>query len=203
MQKNIDEIMRRTYRYHYEDGLVEIAVGLLFACIGLAILGFTQAQGNPSMALVTSFGLMAVTGGGVFVVRWIVTKMKARIVHTRTGVVRHNNQSAQGRWWIVAAAAGLVLLMFVLPEKYTQMSSTIGALLTIILVFIGGQVKVSRLQVTALLPLAVGVAAAFFEIDEVVGSALVFVASGIVMALLGAVTFVRYLRNNPLPADEG
>jgi hypothetical protein len=202
MNQNLEEVMRRTYRYYYEDGLVEMAVGGLFALIGLVILGYQRAQGNPALVLAGTFGLMAVTAGGVFAVRWVVTRIKDRVTAPRTGLVTHDRKPSPWRWWIIGGTFAIVLIGFFLPEEFTGMPVMEGALLTLILASIGGRVGLQRMLVAALLPLATGVVSVFLGWDELTGSALVFAVTGSLMALMGIAAFIRYLRENPLPQQD-
>jgi hypothetical protein len=202
MNQNLEEVMRRTYRYYYEDGLVEMAVGGLFALIGLVILGYQQAQGNPALVLAGTLGMMVVTAGGVFVVRWVVTRLKNRVTAPRTGVVTHSRQPSPWRWWIIGGTLLLVLIGFFLPEEFTGIPVMEGALLTLILASIGGRIGLRRMLVAAILPLATGVLSAFIGLEELTGGALVFAVTGGMMALMGIAVFIRYLRDNPLPQEE-
>ncbi len=203
MTKNLEEVMRRTYRYPYEDGLIEMAQGVLFTLIGLVILGFDRAQGDPILLLVVSLGLMAAIMAGAFAVRRAVHRIKDRVTAPRTGVITHRREPSPWRWWIIGLTIVLVVASFFLPEAYSAVPVMQGGLLTIILVFEGIRTSLRRLQVTALFPLIAGLLASYFQLGDLLGTALVFTATGLLMAFIGGLAFIRFLQNNPLPHEEG
>ncbi len=207
MTKNLEEVMRRTYRYPYEDGLIEMAQGVLFTLIGLVILGFDRAQGDPILLLVVSLGLMAAIMAGAFAVRRVVHRIKDRVTAPRTGVITHRREPSPWRWWIIgltiAMTAVLVAISFWRPELFSVIPIMQGGLLTIILVFEGIRTSLRRLQVTALFPLIAGLLASYFQLGDLLGTALVFIATGLLMAFIGGLAFIRFLQNNPLPHEEG
>ncbi len=43
MAKNIDKVVRRTYRYFYDDGLVEMSLGA--CCLWLWVFGWSFGMG--------------------------------------------------------------------------------------------------------------------------------------------------------------
>lgn len=65
MTHEIKEIMQRPYRYFYEDGIAEIAVGGLFLALGLSLQAVEAAQSKSALMIVVAIGLplLAICGG--------------------------------------------------------------------------------------------------------------------------------------------
>ena len=197
----VNEIRQRTYRYYYEDGLVEMAVGLQFAVIGLALWAAGRFLSGVSFAMAISLGLMAVILGGIFGVKWAVTALKERITSPRTGKVTYRQQPDRGRWRMVLAVAMIALLAFFLPENWTSSAVMVGTVLTVMLVYMGYRVGLARLQLAAVVPLAGSVLMGYLGWEEVEGTGLVFMASGLALLLMGAFVLSRFLRENPVQAE--
>lgn len=200
MNKPIDEIIRRTYRYYYEDGLVEMAVGGLFAILGLALWFFDRMPTGAAWAWMFALGLPAIILGGTFGMKWAISALKERVTYPRTGVVTYKNQPSTGRWTLIIAVAVFVIISFFLPESYHSTSVMEGVLLGLILAFMGMRVSLVRLQVAAILPFAGGIFAGYAGLNDLIGGALVFGLTGLELVLFGVFALTRYLRENP-PAE--
>lgn len=138
MQQDINRIMRRTRRYWYQDGFVEIAIGLLFSLVGIGVYLQELVVGNPTLLVAVIVGLMAFIVGSSLFVHWIVNRLKRRITYPRTGYLEYDNQrDVRGRWWIVAVALLLAILTLVIPEQFAGMGVVVGLTLLIggVLVF--------------------------------------------------------------------
>jgi hypothetical protein len=59
MTNKIDDVVKQTYRYYYEDGLVEMAVGLLFIATGLVLFAWQGIGSSPLVTLLLVAGLPA------------------------------------------------------------------------------------------------------------------------------------------------
>ncbi len=89
MSTNVDEVIRKTKSYWYEDGLAEILAGLFFVAVCLLLLADWQTPaGSPWKAawspLLMVFTLVWVVGG-----RKAIGWLKERITYPRTGYVAY------------------------------------------------------------------------------------------------------------------
>lgn len=198
----LDEIRQRTFRYYYEDGLVEMAVGGLFALIGLSLFFYDRVLINGRYAWLLSIIIFALTAGGGYAVKAIILGLKKRVTYPRSGQVRYSEQPTGGRWLLLTIVAFVVLLGFFLPEGATPMPVMVAGLMAAILGFMGRRVGLRRMQLAAVFPVAMGILSFFLVPGEIIGVALVFVASGLALLIPGVVVLRAYLHNNPVRAKD-
>ncbi len=202
MTKQADQVVKETYRYFYVDGLVETAVGLLFVGVGGMLLAWMALSTGSWLHVLAALALPLLTFGGGLIIKRVVQNLKERITYPRTGYVAYRDgQPGGGRWLIVGAALGLALLLFVVPAWLNKMPAVIGALLLVILVYMGYRVSLWRFYLFGAAALVLGVALAWLLADELLGAALTFIGVGAVMTVAGTAVFLNYLRRHP-QADE-
>ena len=85
MDNKIDNLVKQTYRYFYDDGLVEMAIGLLFVAVGLVLLAWQGLDYSPLITIIVVVGLPVVVISGAYLVKRLVPEMKQRITSPRTG----------------------------------------------------------------------------------------------------------------------
>jgi hypothetical protein len=200
---NLKEIERRAQRYFYEDGLVELGIGLFFVLVGLFVLVMsTVAPGTPWGA-VMGVGMAVVIIGGMLVMNRVVRAVKQRITYPRTGYVSYQKKSSPTRWIVVAAALGLALFVLFVPFEWAKrMPIVVGLLMALIFSLIGMQVGVPRLYVAGWAAALLGLAMALSGLDEIAGAGITFAGAGIVLMIGGGLALMRYLRANPTPEDD-
>lgn len=202
-ERKIQEARQRAFRYYYEDGLVEIAVGAMFSVIGLLLWLYERVLAGGQYAWVLGIGLMAATVGGVFAVRRLVLKLKSELTYPRTGRVIYSEKAGRtGRWLLIAAALALAVGLLWVPGWLNTTATAAGGLLTIILLYMGSTVSLVRMQVAAVLPIAVGVLASYYGVGEILGFVAVFASSGVLLLVLGLLALRGYLARNPYVDDR-
>jgi hypothetical protein len=203
MNQNIDDVMRRTYRYYYEDGLVETAVGILFFIIGLALLGWLTIQSNPALGIGMVFLSVLLILGSTLFIKKAIPSLKERFTHPRTGYVTYRHgEPTWGRWPVMLAALMLAILSLLFPEYLSQMSIMEGALLGIILCYMGYRVSLRRFYLLGAAALLIGLAATLWLRDDITGSAFTFGGTGAIMLISGLIILRRYLRSHPISGDD-
>ena len=90
MEPDLDRVQQRARRYRYDDGLAEIATGVVFVAIGLLFLAEFFRIVPPALS---SFGLIAVVFAGWWLAGRAVRAAKDRITHPRTGFVRYRRET--------------------------------------------------------------------------------------------------------------
>lgn len=198
---NLDDLMRRPYRYFYVDGLVEMGVGGLFFIIGLFLLVMTAAQQATALAWVAGIALVVLIIGGTYGVKWLIGVLKERVTYQRTGYVSYRQQPDRGRWLVVAGALLLAVLMLALPDWGRRMAFVDGTLLAIILGYLGYRASLRRLYVIGGVAFLIGLGASLFTANEILGTTLTFAGTGLALLISGGFALGTYLRDNP-PADE-
>ena len=86
---NLKEVEQRIKRYWYSDGIAELAVGGMFALLGLyfGIQGIFEDKSPISVILQVS--LVFVMIAGFTGVGWLVKTIKARLTYPCTGYVEY------------------------------------------------------------------------------------------------------------------
>jgi hypothetical protein len=198
MENKIDNLVRKTYRYYYDDGLVEMAIGLLFVAVGLILLVWQSSDYSPLVAIVVVMGLLVVAIGGVYLIKRLVRELKQRITYPRTGYVAyHQGEPSKGRWFFPLAALALVVVSLFLPDSFTGMSAIVGAMVGVVLILTGYRVSLPRFYLVGTIALLSGVALSWSDVAEFIAVALTFAIAGGAIFLAGGFAFVSYLRDHP------
>jgi len=204
MENKMDEVMQRTSRYFYADGLVELAVGGLFLAIGVVLEVWARiALGSPLVLAITLGLILLIIGGGLAINR-AIGSIKERVTYPRTGYVSyHQRKPSRSRWLIAAAALGLAILGgLVLPEWFSKMALAEGLLLLVVLGYMGYRVGVRRFFLVGIIAALLGLGAALLIPEDLQGSSVTFGGTGIALLLSGALTLRAYLQAHPNVSEE-
>lgn len=191
---NLEEIERRAYRSSYSDGIIDLFAGLSLVVIGVI---WIWAEDYGGLA-----GILPA------VLTPTVIPLRRQVVESRGGYVRWS--SRRRRWekrnmWGALGAGGAILLLgmavFLVAERpgsgrdllFDAGPGLLAFLLAIVAVVLGFLVEHWRFFAYAAALVAGGVLAVILEANP--GWPL-FVA-GIVVAGVGAIMLVQYLRANP------
>ncbi|MGB3716887.1 MAG: hypothetical protein WA996_20905, partial [Candidatus Promineifilaceae bacterium] len=111
MTDQVDDAVRRVHKYLYEDGLIEIGVGILFIVVGLGLIAFVAIQDNTIMGVTLIVGLLALAFGGALSTKRALEAVKERVTYPRTGYVSYRSgETNRGRWLAPVAAILLLIL---------------------------------------------------------------------------------------------
>jgi hypothetical protein len=177
-----------------------MAVGILFAVIGLNTWLVSVAPKGTPLALAAWIALPVLTIGGIFWVQRFVKNLKERLVFPRTGYIVYEAKPNRFRWLVIGFALALAVSILVLPYEWlTKGSITGGALLCVILASIGAQVDLKRLIAIGALGLVLGVIFAFLPLSDNAGLAATISFTGLILTLVGGMALRSYLSANPLP----
>ena len=202
MSQDIKKLMQDAYRYFYDDGLVELGIGGLFAVIALAMLAMKELVLGTPWAWLMGVILPLLVIGLTFGTKWLLETLKERLTYRRTGYVRYRDQPSRGRWIVIIGAIALAIIAAIfMPEWSEHMSIYEGGLLAIILVYMGYRVNLPRLYLLATIAALAGIGAAQAGLDDIVGSVVAFGIAGLALMVSGGLTLAHYLRSNP-PTDE-
>jgi len=203
MSDPIQDIQKQTFRYYYQDGLVELAVGILFLVIGLDAWAISSLPLGSPLSFTAWVLLPILTIGGIVGVQRFVRNLKERFVHPRTGFIEYAARPNRYRWWVSGAALALILAVILLPFDWLQKGSVAGGtIICVILATIGYQASLKRLIAVGISSLALGVVFAISPLSDNASLAAVFAAVGLILCLTGAFTFRSYLAENPAPEED-
>lgn len=199
----VDEVVKQTYRYYYDDGLVELAIGVLFVLLGVVLLGWQYISVAPAITIAVVTVTILLILVAPFLVKRLVQTVKSRVTYQRTGYVAYREgDPGVGRWLIVGGTLLLVILMFIFPEWLNTMPFVVGALLALILALMGYRVHLWRFYLVAAIALITGTLLALFGTEEILGTALTFAATGMVLLVSGGIALLVYLSRHP-QLEEG
>ena len=197
---NITQIQKQTFRYYYEDGLVEMAVGLLFAIIGLDVLLISSAPPGTPISIGAWILLPILTVAGIYGVQRFVKNLKEKFVHPRTGYIEYAAKPNRYRWLVSGFALALAVSFMLLPYEWLQKGSvTAGMIFFVILVSIGVQVGLKRLIAEGILSFILGIVLAFLPFNDNASLVATFIPTGLLLILVGSWVFRKYRSDNPLP----
>ena len=203
MSNTIQDIQKQTYRYYYQDGLVELAVGVLFLVIGLDTLVISSLPIGSPLAIAAWIALPILTIGGIFGVQRIVKNLKERHVHPRTGYIQYGTKPNRYRWLIMGVALAMAVSIIVLPYDWLEKGAvTGGAILCVILASIGAHVGLKRLIAVGVAGLVLGLVFAFLPLTDNASLAATFAATGMILVLTGSYAFRKYLGDNPTLTED-
>ncbi len=202
MSNPIQELQKQTMRYYYEDGLVELAVGILFGVIGLDTYLISILPPGTPLSIIAWILLPLLTVGGLIGVQRFVKNQKERHVHPRTGYIEYSPKPRRYRWSVSAIILALTVSIIFLPYDWLQKGSVAGGMtLFVILATIGASVGLKRLIALGGLSMVFGVLFAYLPLSDHASLAVTFLSMGIVLTVIGALVFRKYLQKNPLPEE--
>lgn len=203
MNDTIKETMQRTYRYLYDDGLMEIAAGLLLLASALLFLIWHYLQAQPWLSALFAAGLLVVVLGGALYLRSAVAGVKERVTYPRTGYVAYREETdpAGARWLLLLATGGTAIVLLFLPATFSQMIVAEGIVTAVMLALLGRRLALTRFYLLALLALLLSGIIAGWQRSDLLGSALFLGLTGLLLAVSGLLALRRYLQQHPRP-DE-
>jgi hypothetical protein len=203
MENRIDNLVKQTYRYYYEDGLVEVAIGLLFAAVGLLLLAWQSIAYSPLVSILVVMGLLVLVIGGIYLIKRVVRETKERLTYPRTGYVAYRQgEPSKGRWIIPVVALGIVFISLFLPDSLTGMSVIVGALMGAVLILIGYRVNLLRFYIVGITAIVSGAAFSWSDVTEFIAVGLTFAVAGGALLLAGGFAFINYLRDHPKQSED-
>lgn len=204
MADKIDDVVKQTYRYFYEDGLVEMAVGLLFMATGAVVFAWQYIGESPLVTVLLILGIPVLALGGAFLLRRGVREAKERVTYRRTGYVAYREgEPSASRWLLLAAVLLLVVAGVIWPKLLENMSTAVGGLLAVVLLFLGYRVGLWRFYIGAAIAAVTGIGLALASVEEIRAVGLTFLASGLFFVLSGGLVLALYLYRYPQPEEEG
>jgi len=211
---DLKKIERKMTRSYYDDGLFDLQLGILLLATAVLFLVFPDWSGTTVQRMGLWFGIA--------MVGWVMFQSGKRYISIpRMGQVRPGTAGKARRrrtlifmlvtflFTVAAVVATALVGTGTLPASgLSNMGAyAMPATVAIFLVLLFGTLAVflayDRLFLIGLLFALPWLVAA--AVEQATGSdisGLVFLIASVIIILMGVITFVRFLRENPLPADE-
>jgi hypothetical protein len=200
MTTSIKNITRRTYQYWYNDGLTELAAGVLILLIGLINLALALLKSNTlnSTALILQ---PLVLVGGYFALNTIVKPLKEHYVYPRTGYVAY--RKPDGRRLILLRVSAVVLGMVIAVTaalllkvvREAWLPALVGVALAMFMTYLGFKLGLIRFYLLASLAILLGLATAWLQYTDLYAKAFVYSGFGLALIVSGGLTLWHYFRS--------
>lgn len=207
MTREIDRTIRRTWRYWYEDGLAEMAVGCVLVAVGLVFLAEALIPPLFTKVSLSVIGLPLVAIGGGWVASRAVRAAKIRLTYPRTGYVAYRR--SRGRRSLRELAVGAVIGVLVgvvfaaAPTSPGWIPALQGLVIGASFLYMGRRLDLGRYHALAVISALVGTAATLGGLGDTLGSAACFGAIGTALIASGAFALRTYLRQTrPLAESQ-
>lgn len=209
-EQQIQSVIRNTQRRWFDDGLWEISFGAANLLLGLYFLLVTlldlPKRIGPWMA-VLQIGIILVVFGGM---RFVVPKLKERFTYPRTGYAsfRRPERSERRRkaFWrgmlsgSIAAAVATIIGLANAVNLAPGLTALIFAGMCFYLSF---RMGIQRFAILGLLTLVTGFILTQLRLDVDSSMSALFIAFGMLCALLGVIALITFLRRTrPITEEE-
>jgi hypothetical protein len=205
--RQIDQTMKQTQRYWYEDGFQDMAFGGFILLI--ALLFIAQAvtpAGSPLWLLWGIGGPVLLIGGGI-VVGKVVKRLKERVTYPRTGYVAYAKPRGKSRWLRIALvliiSAGVSAAIIIVEKNWLSITVILGFVYMATFSFLAYHLGLGRYVLLAVWCLALGLALAPMALSLQLSGAIYHVGAGAAMVLAGWLTWRQYDQNAPKPQEAG
>lgn len=208
MQTNLSDVEQRVKRYWYTDGLGELIGGGMFLLLGLYFSAQQYFGDRSFLGVVLQSSFVLVFIGGTFIARSLINVLKTRLTYPRTGYVEYSNGGSNivRRIGAVVLAMTVAIFSIVITRKVNVIDSMVavtGILVGIILLVKQGRTAgLPRFYVLSFVSMILGIALSFSGLPRGYDLGAFYGLMGTAFVLSGSLTLGRYLRENPLPAEE-
>lgn len=213
MDKQIDQVIRRTKSYMYVDGTFELRLGITLILYSI----FSFILDNPFhwklsgyIFFIISFILIA---GGFTLTDSVIRFIKERYTYRRSGMAipprRKEPLFPADTMFFLAILGFLALIVFtsmvgeLIPDRW--MPILVGLILSMVLFSAGLRSGLRRYILLAFVCLLVSFIMAWGYVGDGYTIELTLAVIGVIVLLDGVYIFLNYLKNTPLPgeADHG
>src|SRR5512143_3097578 len=200
---DIKKIEKRTIQSFYQDGLTEIALGLIFLIFGGYFVAHNAAPAGSALEdwLTVGFILIVVSAG--FVVNRVLRLLKRRLTYPRAGYVSFKKKEPSPRRRAATAivamiiSAALASLYGLSPSFRALYPAVNGLLFAVAALFIANKVGLVRFFVLAAASAVIGVSLAAAGAGGFQGLALFYLLFGAAALVSGLAALIVFLRRNP------
>lgn len=201
MNGNIDQAIRKTRRYLYDDGFKEIGVGILLALFAMFLVLRMQIPHDSPWFDAVNVGMPLLIMGSGFFGTALIKRLKERITYPRTGYVAFDRSRGWQGWFAIVIAAGIGLPMLIGYATHLYQPIISGVVFAIGCAFLGQYFTTQRFYALGIVSMLCGTVAALLNLSDILGMCFVLAGFGISMAISGGLALRRYLTQNPTPPE--
>ena len=209
MENRLLDVEQRVKRYWFQDGIGEIAGGGLFLLIGFYFAGHEWLPPNSIARTLLDSSLAILLIGGVYVTRWLINVLKARLTYPRTGYVEyHPNPKNSGphRIWTAITALGVSMLLVLFGRyvgSFNWLTGFTGLVVGVAFFIARARTDgLGRFYFLAAFSVICGLGLSVSGFSMRYSLSLFYGLVGAVSMVSGGLILIRYLRENPLPVEE-
>jgi len=201
---DIEKIEKRTVQSFYDDGLTEIAAGLIFLLIGGYFFLQLGTTGSTAGSIVSSVFLI-VFFAAFFLVNRLLRFFKRRITYPRTGYVAFKKKEMSPKRRVATAvvagiiSAALAVLFRTSPSVQDLFPAVNGLLFAVAALLFAHRVGVIRFYALSAASAIIGVGLAAAGFGDLKGLSLFYLLFGAALFITGLAALIVYLRRNPRP----
>mgnify|MGYP001159107242 CR=1 FL=1 len=201
-EREIRQIIRKTQREWYADGIWEMGFGGAILLIALFYwvsewLNLAQRLGMGLPVVQLFFFVAAFLG-----TRWFIAALKERVAFPRTGYVVFRRPQPRLWWRRIALGFGVGMavggLQVIFAGEGSKSVAWVGLVFALVMVFLSLRFGVGRFFLVGLATFGLGMGAAVFIHGEWAGMAAFFTAFGAINLVSGLVTMFRFIRRYPV-----
>jgi len=205
---DIQKIEKLTIRSFYDDGLTEIAMGLIFLVLGGYFFATTVVPEGSALGAVLTGVFVLVIVSAAFLVNRFLRFFKRRITYPRTGYVTFKKKEPSPKRRVATAVvaaiigAGMALLYGLSPSVKLLLPAVNGLLFSVAVLLFANKVGLLRFYLLAAAAAVIGLGLTAAGIGDAKGISLFYLLFGAAAAVSGAAALIVYLRRFPRPADD-
>ena len=197
---NIERLMRRTRAYEYSDGLIEIALGMLFLLVGMSIYAFRGA--SPETGIIGAVILAIVIAAS----NWVIWQIRQRFTWKRTGYVALNHAISvpfRAARVVIALAIGVALNILLRIATGVAIWNPLVLAVCFLVFFVSEWQRVgqTRWLVLAFSAILVALAIAVLPFTRETAFLAMTTYIGLGMLVCGIYALIHYLRTEPAEAS--
>src|SRR5215216_1687784 len=206
MDNNSTDMERRIKRYWYIDGFGELMVGGMLLLLALYFSAQQYFGDQTLLGLILQSGFALILIGGVAITRRLLNTLKMRVTYPRTGYVEYEQKyELQRRILAIVVAMVVAVVTVLITRRISRIDSLVamsGVMVAIVLVVKQGwSAKVLRFYLLSLISLILGLSLSISGLPRGYNLGTFYGLMGTAFIISGALTLIRYLRENPLPTE--
>jgi hypothetical protein len=212
MKSEIEKIEKRPIQYWYEDGLNEIAFGIIGLSLGVYFLIRTGIPEGSAWHVPWALAMIPLLLIGIPLSNRMVKALKQKLTYPRTGFVSYRRPAGKKKRFSIlggvvggttAIAYGLLRSdVFPAGTAVAALPLVTGLIIAAAYLWIGMKTGVFRFFVTATLSALAGIAVALTGLAETAALGAYWGILGASHCISGSFVLVRYLRQHPISGTE-
>ena len=207
MKNEIEKIEKRPIQYWYEDGLNEIAFGIIALSLGVYFWIRTRIPQGSAWHVPWALAMIPLLLIGIPLLNRVTKALKQKLTYPRTGFVSYRRPEGKKKRFSIlggvvgsttAIAYGLLRSdVFPAGTAVVVLPLATGLILAAAYVWIGMKTGVFRFFVTAMLSALAGIAVALTGLTETAALGAYWGILGASHCVSGTFVLLRYLRRHP------